>query len=127
MCVLGMRSYFFHKLLDRVTADARRWALSSACKKCDGAELHIGSLTVSWRGRTPPPGCSAAFGAAETRREESCGVEARNSFGAAISDATYVEKAGRGACSLLPGHPDVVLTNKVVFGSAGTSEIKLQW
>lgn len=49
-----MRSYFFHKLLDRVTADARRWALSSACKKCDGAELHIGSLTVSWRGRTPP-------------------------------------------------------------------------
>lgn len=75
----------------------------------------------------PPPGCSAAFGAAETRREESCGVEARNSFGAAISDATYVEKAGRGACSLLPGHPDVVLTNKVVFGSAGTSEIKLQW
>lgn len=48
-----MRGYFFHKLLDHVTADTRCWALSSACEKCDGSEPHIGGLTISWQGRTP--------------------------------------------------------------------------
>lgn len=40
MCMLGMCSYFFHKLLDHITVDTWCSALSSACKKCNGSEKH---------------------------------------------------------------------------------------
>lgn len=48
MCMLGMRSYFFHKLLDHVTADTWCWALSSACED-QSSSSSAGLLTISFQ------------------------------------------------------------------------------